>query len=687
MRRRFWSGSLGLALATLSTSVLAGEFDARGAYVPSPSAVAFLDFEGSFNPSIDYLVPDGNPGECTPSYSLQTPAGALSGAVVLHVNVKAFGCAERFVVRGIPAKKTSYRATLWMRHGGLDAQLTAKYRDDSGLGTRYAKLAPTGRMTSDGWVELASNELPVDGAALETLYVKLSDFDAVGTEVDALEIVEAGSFVEETPCEGALAPTCGDEAVCLSGRCVLGRLHVPPLPDVAVRDEVVDRMRALLTIFFGGRKTRLADMPRALARIDAMRTAPTAWTFWNGFASAIRELHDWHTRARGDIQNVGGARRLNACFIAGEADASSAVWPRHPAYHDVLVSYVGNTGSGLAAGDRLVAVDGQHPVAWALGLKTLDWGFWQACDDRVFAEPIERLKELIPRFASKLTIVKCSPQAGTCEDTLRTIDVATLTDGDGYVACDNRPVYSLVSNNPGPSHDVGYDFFWGQVAGTTSDERIRALIWDTLYGGGEPNGSVNGTLKKVFKSFKEEARGVILDHRAGNGGTLDGAETATTLMRAPATALVFRSPIDSAGFDGPVNAAEGKALFDATKAITPYRVGSADHDPNLPVAVLLHRDGSASDFFPFGVKGAPKTRIFGVGPTAGAFSTFYTLDPPGPIAFQIASGDSISADGETLIGRGVEPDEIVLQRQSDLLAGKDTMVEAALAWLRKELKP
>ena len=40
-----------------------------------------------------------------------------------------------------------------------------------------------------------------------------------------------------------------------------------------------------------------------------------------------------------------------------------------------------------------------------------------------------------------------------------------------------------------------------------------------------------------------------------------------------------------------------------------------------------------------------------------------------------------------LIGRGVMPDYVVDQKQSDLLAGVDTIHEAALAWVRQELKP
>jgi C-terminal processing protease CtpA/Prc len=102
--------------------------------------------------------------------------------------------------------------------------------------------------------------------------------------------------------------------------------------------------------------------------------------------------------------------------------------------------------------------------------------------------------------------------------------------------------------------------------------------------------------------------------------------------------------------------------------------------------MLTHRDGSASDYLPEGMKGAPKTRLFGPGPTAGAFSTFIQFSYWGGISFQLASGDTIRKDGTPLIGRGVVPDEIVEQKQSDLLAGKDSIHEAALAWVRSELK-
>ena len=55
--------------------------------------------------------------------------------------------------------------------------------------------------------------------------------------------------------------------------------------------------------------------------------------------------------------------------------------------------------------------------------------------------------------------------------------------------------------------------------------------------------------------------------------------------------------------------------------------------------------------------------------------------------FNIASGDFVATDRTTRIGYGVTPDEDILPRQSDLMKGKDTVYEAALAWVRSELKP
>src|SRR5262249_34050931 len=108
---------------------------------------------------------------------------------------------------------------------------------------------------------------------------------------------------------------------------------------------------------------------------------------------------------------------------------------------------------------------------------------------------------------------------------------------------------------------------------------------------------------------------------------------------------------------------------------------------DVPVALLLTEDVSASDWLPLGMKGAPKAKLFGPFQTNGAFSTRYSFGYWLSMSYVAASGDTFVVDGTTQNGRGVEPDVIVLPKQSDLIAGRDSVYEAALAWVRKELKP
>lgn len=681
--------SFALAALGASGAAAAGDFDAAGVYVKDAASVAFVDFEAE--PARQ--VPEDAEAKCIPpAFSLAAGDDALGGQGFARVSV-VDGCAERFLV-DLPAKQGSYRVTAWIRHGLASLTFLVLYKPESGLARINAVLGPTGRATSDGWIEMASNEVPVDGAHVEAAYLRIVDIGAAeATEIDALEVVSAGPFEPQQGCSGASDPVCGPEAVCSHGFCAAGRLAVPPLPPDALRDEVVDGFAAKIRTYFGGARSRKERLPAALATIESMRKAGTAWQFWGGLSRAVRQLGDWHTSM--GLPLGGEPRyRLNACFIEGDADLSHAVWPGHPLYADILVSHAGTSGAaGLHAGDRLLAVDGQHPLVWARSLVDVDPGHHTATDPAVDADLAEALGgpfwagALIPRFARNITVLRCDAGQGTCAGAAETIDVAALTETGGQdVICDNRPFYHLQSGNPPSNHAVFYDFFSGKIAGTTDEEAVYGLVWDTLYGGGDPNGYVNGNLKAFMKTCRESARGCILDHRAGNGGTLDAPELLTTLVRPEETLGVVLMPIETAGYDGPEDAAEGQGLFAQFESKSPYVVGAADHDPDLPVALVVHRDGSASDYLPLGMKGAPKVRIFGPHATAGAFSTFVNLTYHGAFGVQIASGDTITSDGSAWIGHGVTPDEIVAQRQSDLLAGKDSIHEAALAWVRQNLK-
>ena len=585
----------------------------------------------------------------------------------------------------LPAVPGSYRARIWVRRGALTAVLVVRY-DSNASGRALADLSATGRCTSDGWVEMTSAPLSVDGSDVTSAYIELRGRG----QIDAVEVVSDGSYQPEVSCFGAFDPVCGSEAVCIDDVCRPGDPLVPHLPAPAERDRVVDLLRTRVQYFFGGYRSRRDHLPSAIEEIEQMRSATTAWAFWHGFATAVRKLGDWHTAASGLIGSIRSSRRLNVCFIEGDADLSHAQWPPDPRYLDVLVSHTGeDRTAGLHAGDRLVAVDGIHPIAWARSLIDVSWDWWQADDDTVNAEFAERMRSLIPKYARTMTVIRCDASTGTCADAPEVIDVSELeTSGQGgTVACDNRPAYHLEDGPDPATHEVGYEVFSGLLVDSEPGEDLYGMTWDTLWGPG-----FTSVFKATNEEFKQKARGVILDHRAGNGGTIDAPEAITELVRERMDISIFIFDRPSAGYEGPATEQEGVDIFNRYKVYDDYpdltyTVGSSSPALDLPVALLLHRDGSASDYLPFGMKGAPNVRIFGPQPTAGAFSSFFQFSLPGSISLQMASGDTISHDGSPLIGSGAEPDEIVLPLQSDLIHGRDTIYLRALAWVRSELEP
>jgi carboxyl-terminal processing protease len=59
--------------------------------------------------------------------------------------------------------------------------------------------------------------------------------------------------------------------------------------------------------------------------------------------------------------------------------------------------------------------------------------------------------------------------------------------------------------------------------------------------------------------------------------------------------------------------------------------------------------------------------------------------PNGDILYH-AIADFKTADGTLLEGRGVIPDEQVITKRADLLAGRDPVLEAALRWIAEQAR-
>jgi hypothetical protein len=111
------------------------------------------------------------------------------------------------------------------------------------------------------------------------------------------------------------------------------------------------------------------------------------------------------------------------------------------------------------------------------------------------------------------------------------------------------------------------------------------------------------------------------------------------------------------------------------------------------IAWLNIVDGSASDYASAYAKGAPGVRIFAPNRSMGMFGSLHHLPRfasglSDPYAQRTdarigATWDEVSA-AKWHSGTGIEPDEIVVQSVSDLLKGRDTMLERARTWLTAE---
>lgn len=662
-----WATSVSAALVLLPASASAGSFDAKGNFIFDKDAVFTESFE-AFDPPEGMSVADN---------------GGLEGNAYVRVRVDDDDDAEApsielsvgddhaaYVVRAFVRSETSWYPTV-----------KVTYDDSPGVPYTLATLYPTGRMTSDGWVEIGSAPLSVNGYRNPVVELSMSSSDV---DLDAVEVVRVlGAYQPHSECSGIGTSTCGEGRFCMHGYCHDGAAMVPPLPGPTERSLYVDVLAQKLKVFFGGVDSRQKPMTQALATLDELRDAPDAWVFWNGIAKAVNELSDTHTRPFGMMDYIArGGRAFPVCLVEGDADLSHGHAPAHGAWSDVLVSHVGpEKNQGLAPGDRIVAIDGEHPVEWVKGLVGHAWRMGPANDPGVVSLLVEQLASFIPAFATTIEVIRCDAATATCSapETLEVADFEPDTEDTVRPRCDHRPAYHLAQGNPDPvTHEVD-GVYYGLLKDSEPGEDLYGMIWnDTVWWSGDPN-----PWAPAYGTFRTEAKGLILDHRTGNGGSPQGAAYLTELSRQRQTVSVWSLNTMLGLFDEPFTPADGKALFNKWK-LDPTRsfaAGSVSPREDMRIAVLLARDVSGSDFFPFGVKGSPNTRLFGR-PTMGAFSTFLVFEAATLYGFRLASGDFISASGVPQIGKGVQPDELVVPKQSDLIVGKDTVYERALAWVR-----
>ena len=662
MHRHAFSGALAIALTSFLTApARGGSFDARGVFAFDSKAIRTEGFT-SLAPQMGLKIieaPDALEGA---SYgSITTQQGSITIALA------------------VPTNDSSHRARMFARKGRVVADVNVGYPDDGGSPSFNARMYPTGVITSDGWYEIASNTFSIQGPRKPKVWLNLQ---ASGTDVDAFELVPDGTFKALAPCSVPRDSACASGEVCATRWCRNGDAFVPPLPVPDHRARVLDYLAGRMRIFFGGRFTRLNRLPIALATLEAARAAPTAWDFWNGVATAIHQLRDWHTTVNGPV-GFSGRGAFPICAVEGDADLSHQFVPKNPKYADVLVSHVGPTAnSGLKPGDRITAINGVHPIEFVESLEDVDWGIWRADDPDAQAESVERLGSIVRRWAKTITVIRCNSQNATCSapETIAVTDLPADTNNIIYPYCDHRPLYHLGQSGPNPITHSSYNGpFYGPIQESQQGENIWGSVWDNVY----LSNLQQNPYQPMIEAFRDNANGVIMDHRLGNGGTVLAATYLTSLFRSPDAIAVWPGFNTTVGMYDDFSTQDGLDLWNMFKSTgLAYAVGSSTpKTTNMPTALLIARDGSASDWFPFGMQGLPNVRIFGRR-TSGAFSSYYQLDYYGGFSWRMASGDLVRPDGATHLGEGVLPDEDIVAKQSDLVAGKDTAFARALEWIR-----
>ena len=670
-----------ISLLGVQSPAKAGDFDARGVFSFASDAVVKESFE-AFSP----IEAGGSKAEPVDSQT------ALDGQKILRLTLANEGLRLAVdLVSGFGVVRLSY----WMRGDAVGGLAVDSDERPSNLAQAY----PTGRVTSDGWMEMRTAPIAIDGQGKGLdARVFFAGYDGSETrtlDVDAVEIERLGDAVEPPSCQGIdLQGACGPEQLCLAGRCHDAAGWFPPLPVEENRDRLIDYWKQKIHDTYGPILPRKTAMPDALHTLEAARNASSNVVFWSRFAESIRRLRDAHTYTRSpSLSQLSFGPPLNVCFFEGIGDRSQAAWPSDPSFGDILVSHTGTSHTwGLRQGDRLVAVDGIHPVAWVRSLMAHSLWTWEADEPRQVANTVSLLRQLIPLHARTVTVVHCDAMAKSCDDKATVLTVAQMEPASPAlepISCDNRPFYHVPSAPE--NHDFGDSLADESVVledwldTSSPEEGLRGIVWNSLLGGW-PGSKLDAQLRQATTTWKASARGVLMDHRQGHGGTMVTADILISFSRQGAVPLasLFRN---RAADEGPQTLEEGKELFLKIRGYAGIHVGSNAPQVHIPVAFLTTWDVSASDFLPYLMKGASQVRLFGPGPTMGAFGTFFQYSYWGGLRWSLGAEDSLTPEGITLCGRGVDPDEVVFPKQSDLLEGKDTVHEAAVHWLRKEIEP
>jgi hypothetical protein len=611
-----------------------------------------------------------------------------------------------------------FEVLVWGRADGAPPQIQVSYDLDpeqalSGFSAfAQVRAVRTGRQTSDGWAEYGTG--PLDGTVFavpaRAVIVAPSPFAPSNASflLDALEIRKvSGRPVAPVACtQATVDQVCGAEGDCMFGRCVSSTVTWGVLPPPPHRAEIAERWAFWSTRLIGDR--RAAINGKDILAPEARRLAAEAKSsreFFGGMTRLVNLLRDNHTsfgspanfsRFAPQLQQ-GTSSLLGACFGLVEKDIAGG------GLGFAVFKAAGQPASGvpLQVGDVVTKIDGQDPKSWvdanwprfATALPNdpaSDWG--SVASD---------LSRLVVTRASNVTLLRCGSPSSCTDESAQTltIDIGELAYKAVTEALPSNAPRSFVCSprfTPSvktvlPESNDGNDPVSVEL-GEAGETRVQ---FDGFVAGAAWRSAMTGV-------FSGRPSKVLMDAREGHGGLYDAVDHMLGLLRGKADTIT----VLSVG-RGATSLLDPPWLFDRVSSCTTETadnqwacfvgasiglVASAADPPgaSTKVAWVNTHDVSANDYMPRLLKGRAGFRVFGPHPTAGAFGAIVPLPPvaAGWSGGSIQIQDSrFAVDAASLraarweSGNGVAPDEVVVQKLSDALAGTDTLLAAASAWL------
>lgn len=623
--------------------------------------------------------------------------------------------------------------SLWQKANGTRVTPSMSWYAGDPLDPMYLgtlTLQPTGEVTDDGWERWTSG--PFDWAWAAAVGPASIDFydeafmayyggafpDAASRAlVDALTIVDLGPAA--VPAATCALPTessdCGDEGLCHLGRCVDAAIRVgQAIQGDEHRADYIDRRLFEVRTFEGGRAPRAGKVELVNAALLPLKDKANsrARTFWPTFSDAYTLLVDGHASA--PVVNYAGAyQNAGVCVHEGVADLLDGA-PVVPLVFQPGSSFI---GAQLQEGDALVAIDGIAPAQWASMARRLVVHAGDPEGRSVVTAPT--LFNAAIDAGSVVTFQRCSGgadgvtpcAAGDVEEI--SIDLGALV-GDAVLAgetplgyedvatCDYRFVRPVQSNDRA---NTDYAF-----AGFDDEGGIRTLVINGVPGYSNDTEAWFTTVEDALAAAASRPDLLILDQRTGSGGGVDAVDWLSSglIDDDDLFAMDFLSSFEGDDFDADRLAQARAAVVSCslsqqsyTQCGNSFRVVAGDVSQqgshhaaaaNAKLAVLNAMDVSGNDYTSKMIRSRDpaRTRFFGAGAAFGAYGVIWGLSAHfgelsgGSIQVQdtIFIVDEATDDSQFSTSTGERPDVVVRQTQSDAIAGRDTVLEAARAWLQ-----